>query len=686
MHGAPFRARFALSLAAMLSLTVASSASGASPDLVVEPSTILGSTTPEGGGWISVLVRLHNAGTTPIRGNVEVEARVPWMRGGEALATRLPFAVAPGATTKLEAPTRSYAGGESALRVRAYDAEGNLITETGLPPERPADAIVFHLSAPSRVAPALRGLPFASRRTPLYGAPGRTCAIGVSGTSVDATSGDLLVPGRAAGYSDATLVLSSVRALARLADVERAALSSWVLGGGALAVALDRPEDLQNPTLRALVGGEIQKTAPPTAITAAALFLVPPEEPEANPSSPTPLRSLRLSPSTEVERKLSGYTGGNLRATDWGASATYGVGEVHLLAFDPEDAATLSDPWTRYKLADLVRHAFDREPVSVVRQSARSPDALIVDGVRRELDPNQGTRWTIIVSALVLLGYAVLAGPVGFYLAARRGRPLRALFQLPLWSAATLGIVVLLGVIGKGISGRARRLAVVETGAGMTTGAAVFFRGFYTASSGELVVRAARREHVLDVAGIANDIPRTLTVDREGPRLMGLRTRPWETLLVREDGLFDLSGGITLLPSGNDLLIRNRAARDLIGVVVKPAGGDPRYFARIRDGETVLASKGRVLPAFGMPAGPMSSAVPLGSDAFSHSIDVDHPGLGKVWRAVDPALGPSAEWWPPDVPILIGALDGGQGKLTDSGLNVDYDRLLVRVVGTGGVP
>jgi hypothetical protein len=82
----------------------------------------------------------------------------------------------------------------------------------------------------------------------------------------------------------------------------------------------------------------------------------------------------------------------------------------------------------------------------------------------------------------------------------------------------------------------------------------------------------------------------------------------------------------------------------------------------------------------------MSPATPLGVDTFGGTLDADYPGLAKVWRALEPAVSGGAEWWPPGAPTLIGALEGGRGALSDSGLRVDYDRLLVRVVGTGGVP
>lgn len=655
------------------------------PEVRVSARSLLGGRTPESGGWMSVLVRLENPGPTPVRGTVEVQTRVPWFRSTEALSTRLPFSLAPGASSRLEAPTRGFGGGEAAIRVRALDDDDRVLAQVGLSPERPSDALVLHLSSPSRVAPVLRGMSFASRRTPLYGGPVRTCAIGVSSAELDPKSGDPLLPLRPSEYGDATLVLGAVRSLARLGEAERASLAQWILAGGALALSLDRPEDVNDPMVRALVGGAITRTDPPEALLESAVFLVPPEEAALGKRSHPPLRSVRLAPSEATQSKLVAYQGGNLRASDWGASASYGLGEVHLLAFDPDDASTASDPWVHYKLSDLVRHAFDREPLAVVRNSAQSSDGLAVDNVRRELDPNQATRWTIVVSALVLLIYAVLAGPVAFYLAARRGRPLRALFQLPIWSAAALGVVVVLGIVGKGLTGRARRLTLVDAGAGMTTGAAVFFRAFYAASSRELLVRAGRREHVLDLAGVV-DIPRTLAVDRDGPRLTRLRTRPWETLLIREDGFFDLSGGISLVPqAGGDTLIRNRVARDLIGVIVKPPRGDARYFPRIRDGESVLLSKGEVLGAVGLSPG-TPSLVPLGAGAFASTLEEDFPGLGRSWQALEPAVAGSGEWWPPDVPVLIAALDGGQGKMTDSGLRVDYDRVLVRVVGTGGVP
>jgi hypothetical protein len=61
-------------------------------------------------------------------------------------------------------------------------------------------------------------------------------------------------------------------------------------------------------------------------------------------------------------------------------------------------------------------------------------------------------------------------------------------------------------------------------------------------------------------------------------------------------------------------------------------------------------------------------------------------GAGAAWQAFDQLADNSVAWWPDDVPVLIAQLEGGEGKPTDSGLRIDSDRVLLRVVGWGGVP
>ena len=114
-----------------------------------------------------------------------------------------------------------------------------------------------------------------------------------------------------------------------------------------------------------------------------------------------------------------------------------------------------------------MRHAWDRANVVALQHGEAGLDDSRVSGVRRVLDPNESTRWTVVVSALLLLVYAALAGPLNFFVAQRRGKPLTALLYLPVWAALALVSIVLLGILGKGVVGRARHLTLIEAGAGM---------------------------------------------------------------------------------------------------------------------------------------------------------------------------------------------------------------------------
>lgn len=675
----------ALIAAAALAL-VAPRARASGPGLVLEATPLLGASVPDDGGWRSVRVRLENPSNELLKGSLVVETRSGFSRGTTELSSVLPFALVGKGQVSVEAPTHGFGGGGTQIRVRAQSSQGEVLAESLISGINPADALVLDLGNPSRLGPLLRNRPFPSKRGAPYGTRARLAQIAVSAALEDAASGDLVLPELAGGYSAATVVIGSGRDLSRLSDTELSSLANWVLSGGALALHIDRPEDFARPLVTALAGGRVERAPAAEKLARTELFVVPADDADTARATPAPPKLVRAAPAAETVKHLVGYRGGNLRETGWGAAATYGLGELHLLAFDPRDPTTLGDAWTRHKLVALVDHAYSRETAAVVRHSSSLPGELSIDGIRRELDPNQATRWTIVVSALLLLAYAGLAGPLNFFLAARKGRPLRALWQLPVWSLATLSIIMLLGLFGKGVRGRARRLALFDTSAGLSRAAAVRFRGFYAASSRELTVRATRREHVLDLGGTSFDIARQLTVDGDGARLTGLRTKPWQTVLVREDGFGELGGGISVVSRSGELSITNRTGRDLVGVVVRAPSGEATYIPRLKDGKSVRASDGTPLGTLGYASAAGSSAVPLDSGRFSSTLDHDFPGLGRAWGALEPAFASDSEWWPPDVPVVLAALDGGEGKQTDSGLDVDYDRVLVRVVGEGGAP
>jgi hypothetical protein len=206
----------------------------------------------------------------------------------------------------------------------------------------------------------------------------------------------------------------------------------------------------------------------------------------------------------------------------------------------------------------------------------------------------------------------------------------------------------------------------------------------YASSARERTVQSSARGNVLDVAGDAETTGRHLVVDRDGARLVNLRGRPWEVIVVREDGFVGVGGGVSLLPVEGGVMIKNRVGRDLLGAVLMPAGSSSaRFWHRIRDGEAVLETSGQAISV--SRTGSLGRS-PLSLGLAKDTLDGAAKGLSSAWDAIEGATTRSIDFWPEDVPVLLAQLDGGEGKLTDSGFPIEADRALLRVVGEGGVP
>jgi hypothetical protein len=665
-------------------LAVWSESAQAAAPIALDLEPLLGSGSPAVDGWMSTQVRIQNLTGDVVRGTLSVEAELAWARGnaGPHNGTDLPFSVAPRAQVTLEVPVHGFPGNAPSLSARAVAADGSLLAEVKGGELRTHDPLIFDLSSPSHVAPAVRVLavPLSNTRWGGLAAP----LVSVSSARADARTGEPLVPHLASGYAATTVVLATAAQLALIGEEARAALSDWLLAGGALALVLERPEDLRAAYVEAWAGGSVIEEAAPSELLGEAVFAQP-VDPAVPSGRPIGIGEVRLAPSADSKTRLRSYRGGNLRPTPWGAAASYGLGELHLLAFRPNAEPFVSDPWTHRKLADLARHAWDRDTTVALPFAEQTLDESRLREVRKQLDPNEGTRWMIVVSAVLLLGYAGIAGPLNFYLARRSGKPLRALLRLPALSALALVVVVTLGAVGRGVTGRARRLTLIEAGAGMGRAAATRFRGLYAASAREHTVQASARGNVLDVAGDAEQTGRRLIVDRDGARLTSLRGRPWEVVLVQESGFMNLGGGVSLLETDSgSITIKNRLGRDLVGVVLKPAGSrSARFFIRIKDGEAVAEEAGQ-LAAIGAAGSLGRSGLNLGM--LETQLDSCSRGASRAWDAIEAATTRNIDFWPSDVPVLIGQLDGGEGKQQDSGFPLEADRTLLRVVGFGGVP
>jgi hypothetical protein len=189
-----------------------------------------------------------------------------------------------------------------------------------------------------------------------------------------------------------------------------------------------------------------------------------------------------------------------------------------------------------------------------------------------------------------------------------------------------------------------------------------------------------------------------LLIDRDGARLVDVAALPWQTVVIREDGFASLGEGISIVKeSDTDIAIINRSGHDMRAALLHVPPGDVRYFARIKDGQKVFSSGGKdvVSTLHGRTWAAHVSATarsgpidiePLAANYLTQLMEPDAPGLARAWGAIEASAGENADWFPEDVPVLLAQLDGGEGRTGDSGLRLERDRLLVRVVGYGGRP
>lgn len=638
-------------------------------------------------GWTTVLFHITNNSAGPARG--EVRASVHQYGDKRSFEATAPYVVPAGATVSVRLPVDVIPYAQvSAFVVDAQRGPIGTSTFTGV---ETRNVVLFDTSS-SPLKGALNDTPVQTAwEDPAHRGSGTVPAMGVVSARVDPATGDPILPDRAALYDAADAVLFRSDVLARVSGAELSALAGYVLGGGTLAIAITRPEDVRNATITALAGGEITRTA----VSSEALrpLVLPPV---GSGDRPVPLG---LAPGEELGTKLEGFRGGNLRGSPYGSSAPYGLGEVHLLAFDPTAKPALDDNWAKVRMIDLARRGYDRR-AQIVFRSGESDNAVDLERVRRQLDPNESSRWAIAIAAVLLLVYAVIAGPLNYSIAARRNRPLSALRRLPILSAIMFFVIVGVGMIAKGPTGRSRRLSLIEAGAGMSQATIRRYRGFFASRAKELTVRTSDPTSLVRT-GVQSEPGETddrLVVDREGARLENVSALPWQTLVMREDGLADLGEGIAIVKKdAATVTVKNRSGHDLRGALLRLPSGEVRYFAKVRDGEAVESSAGHDVGSMPRERGWLTavnathsvgamSIHRLNAYAMTPITEGVAPGLAEAWQAMEGAAPSDASWFLDDVPVLLAQLDGGEGRTSDAGLRVESDRLLVRVVGYGGAP
>ncbi len=657
------------------------------------------------GGWNVIAVTITNPGAAAVKGRVEIECQGCRSGNDEGPISTAPFIVQAAAAVVVRVPTVHVTG--HALKVRAVGDGGVTLAETELPVS-PAQSPLLVEMSPPRIGPALANATITVIPAERWGTMDpRQLFVGL--VERDLVTGDPVLPERVAEYAPVTALVLPSDVLSRVSGLELEALTSWVLGGGTLAVAVKRPEDLRSPVVVALVGGEphatqgaphlrslasreVQGGGPPAGIPAPPPPAYDGDEETAPGTKPPPPRALPpaklVTPTTKTIDAFVSYAGGSLVLSDFGSTAAYGLGEVHLLPFDPTLGGVCDDPWVSSRLVELTRHAWDRRvahlvPPGLLRQTGVSPV------LAAHLDALHQSRWTLVASMLVLVSHAIVAGPVLFGIMKRQARPIRILIFLPVASTVTFALVLLIGLLGRGRSGEARHLSLLEAGGGMQKGVIRRYRSFLYPDAREVGVRSL--EHAGAPIAALRDRTGLVTVERAGLRVVGLQSRPWETVVAREDGTATLGEGIALVREGTEVRVTNRTGRALRGVIVHVPGGAYVHFERIGDRESVVTGLGgtKLTTSPSMATGATTAAVAreLGADAFEEAW-AKEPGFTDAVRALQTELqeARATDAWPDDVPALFAQLDGGEGITRDGGLQVTSDRLFVRVLGFGGAP
>src|SRR5687768_3241994 len=148
-----------LGAAALLALARPSRAK--SP-LSIDVQPMLGAGTPAVDGWQSAYVRIENHSGHVVRGNLSVDAVAGWSRFGGSTPTRnttqVPFSVAARSQVAVEVPVHGFPGTAPGLRATAFSSDGETLAEAKSAELRTPDPLIFDLTSPSHIAPALRNL------------------------------------------------------------------------------------------------------------------------------------------------------------------------------------------------------------------------------------------------------------------------------------------------------------------------------------------------------------------------------------------------------------------------------------------------------------------------------------------------------------------------------------------------
>lgn len=626
-------------------------------------------------GWNEAVVTLDNVDAPAWRGEVLVDSSYD-LRGDERGSLKIPVSLAAGESVRLLMPFHLHAGSLPRVILRA-PGEGEIASQA-LSLTRPIEGVATIVELQGKDARGAKLVeipttgsgafddeekPLPPTHGPIHKGPGPvpvpvpTTSTGlalataqVSTVQFARESGDPILPDVAGGWSGAALIVGPSDVLSRLSGRALDALDHWVQSGGTLAVAVTRDEDLRSEPLKRLLGGEARVT----------------------------------SPSGASELTFSGLElarGDVSKEGNDGDFVGHGLGQTWLLRRDPW--AKTFDPKSPRSIYGLWSHAAKHRANVLSLPAGSGVRWYDEDRVRKFLDPNHGFRPSLGIAAVLVVAYALLVGPFAFARARKSGRPLDVLRMTPVMALVLFAVLVGLGKIGKGFKGRARRLSVVEVAGGSSSATSTTLHAFYVADPSIVDVVAARPIDTVHVVEPTVDGD-PIELDRGSIAVRAVRAHPWQTIVVAEEGQKSLPGSIVLEGNGPSLSLTNKTTWTLEHVVLHPettavAPARSRYFASVPPGATVVARDGiavdRRIRPFGMHAAGVDPLV-APKDPSADAIDAVE-ALVTSWPGAT-TITPI----PFDVPMATALVrtEGG----TASGLKVEREAMLIRVLGLGG--
>jgi hypothetical protein len=513
----------ALTLGALLALGCSASRAVAqglsSPAVELSAGGLFGQEAFVSGGFAAMVVRAANRTASPLRGEVVVEVRA-WDRLDSVHRVSLDLPPREARATTLTVPALS----DGLSYAVTYRVGGTALANasTSLAYAGSGSAVVL-LDDPPRLRAPLLGTQVTVFEPYNYPQT-REVELPVGVASTDGRSGDPILPTDAAGWSNVRLAISTVPTLGRAGEAELTALERWVRAGGRLLVMPTRAADLDHPFLRRTVGALSRSD-------------------EESPVARTVLGT------ASAERALA--CPGDAARERFGCQVHVGFGTLWVTDLDLSDANAANHPETQELLRSIARASDSSDARSrPVLPFARGTDgpglpympAPNLHAVTRALDPNESYRPALLLVAGVLLLYVVLVGPVNFTLVERRKQPTLALVTTPILALICTAATFLVGLVGKGVLMRYRRIETLDAIEGSDSGVSRRYTGFFYTRPATVDVDLAPGAVALRLGG-ATDGP-VVVEGAERRTLREMRAGLWETAFVREDDTPSLGGSL----------------------------------------------------------------------------------------------------------------------------------------------